>query len=257
MKGPALSTITLSLLALALFLVGCGSHGSAQPLGNPAHVALAWQGGQSAGTAILTPFYATRVVTYLGADPIPYSGAKTPVQLRKGDCAGPVVAPLSDNAPVPSGTQPPLVRQDAAGGVDVATAPSGDLWVTVLSSTGANAAILACGHPISEKRQFFDLLSVTPGANGLLLGHTLGTALTDPIVASRLDVDLAQPAAGPLSWAVRTGGCTGGSVASGQFPPGTTHGAIIFHAPDTSAWWLSVTSGEGTSAKTACGKVGS
>jgi len=256
MKGSALSSIMLSLLALALFLVGCGSHGSAEALGNPAHVALAWQGGRSAGTATLTPFYATRVVAYLGADPISFASPKTPVQLRKGDCAGPVVAPLSDNAPVPSGTQPPLVRQDATGGVDVATAPSGDLWVTVLSSTGGNAAILACGHPISEKRQFFDLLSVTPSANGLLLGHTLGTALTEPIVASRLDVELAQPAAGPLTWAMHTGSCTGGSVAGGQFPTGTTHGAIIFHAPDTSAWWLSVTSGDGANAKTACGRVG-
>lgn len=257
MKGLARSSITLSLLVLVLVLVGCGSHGSAQPLGNAAHVALAWSGGQPAGTATLTPVYATRIVTYLGADPIPFSGGKTPVQLRKGDCAGPVLVALTDNAPVPSGTQPPLVRPDAAGGVDVATAPSGDLWVTLLASSGSNATILACGHPLSEKRQFFDLLNVTPSANGLLLGHTLGTALTEPIIASRLDVDLRQPAGGPLSWVVRSGGCTGESVASGQFPTGTTHGAIVFHAPDTSAWWLSVSSGEGANAKTACGKVGS
>jgi hypothetical protein len=255
MKRLARSSITLGLLVVVLVLVGCGSHGSAQPLGNPAHVTLAWLGGQPAGTATVTPVYATHVVTYLGADPIPYNGAKTPVQLRKGDCNGPVLAALTDNAPVPSGTQPPLVRQDAVGGVDVATAPSAELWVTLLSTSETNATILACGHPLSEKRQFFDLLNVTPSANGLLLGHPLGTALTEPIIASRLDVDLAQPTAGPLAWAVRSGGCTGGSVAGGQFPSGATHGAIVFHVPDTSAWWLSVTSGEGANAKTACGKV--
>jgi hypothetical protein len=259
------ASFALGLLACALLaFVGCGSHGSAAALGDAAHVALTWNGGGDAGSATLTPFYATHIVTYLGADEIPYDGAKTPLQLRQGDCAGKVVAALTANAYVPSGTQPPLMRQDAAGGVDVAIAPSGDLWVTMLSGAGADATILACGHPLSEKRQYFDLLTVTTSPSGLLLGHTLGTALlghtlgtalTEPIVASRLDVSLAPSGGGPLSWAVRSGSCTGATVAGGTLESDAKQGAVVFRAPDTSAWWLSVTGGGGPGAKTACGKV--
>lgn len=249
----------LSLLACVLclpLLVACGSHGSAEALGAPAHVSLAWSGGQSAGSATLTPFYATHVVTYLGAVEVPYQGAKQPVQLRHGDCAGPVMAALTADAPVPSGTQSPLVQPDRSGGVDVATDPSGDLWITVLDSTQANATLFACGHPLSGNKQYFDLLSVIPSHEGLLLGHTLGTALTEPIIASRVDLSLSQSSAGPLAWAVHSGSCSGQTVASGQFPSGTSRGGIAFEAPDTSSWWLSVTSGDGSSAKTACGKIG-
>ncbi len=245
----------LLVLACVPLFAACGSHGSAGALGAPAHVALAWQDGQSAGSATLTPFYAMHVVAYLGANPISYQDAKQPAQLRKGDCNGAVLAALTADAPIPSGTQPLVTQPDAAGGVNVAVAPSGDLWVTVLDAASASASIFACGHPISGNKQFFDLLSVTPSPTGLLLGHTLGTALTEPIVASHLDVDLAQAPSGSLAWALRSGSCTGGTVASGQFPTGATRGAIIFHAPDTAAWRLTVTSGAG--AKTACGKVGS
>jgi hypothetical protein len=248
--------VSLAALAAALLLAACGSHGSAEALGSPAQVALTWTGGQSAGSATITPFYSTHVVAYLGADPVPYQGAKQPVQLRHGDCGGTVVAALTADAPLPGGTQPPLVEPDSAGGVDVATAPSGDLWVTVLDSTQANAALFACGHPLSGNKQYFDLFSVTPSQQGLLLGHTLGTALTEPIIASRLDLSLAQATSGPLAWAAHTGSCSGETVASGQFAAGTTRGAILFHAPDTNSWWLAVASGDGASAKTACGRVG-
>lgn len=252
----------LAVVASVVALAACGSHGSAAPLEQPAHVALAWQSGSpsaasAAGTAMLTPFHAAHLVVYLGANEIAYKDPKTPLQLRNGDCAGPVLAPLTENAPVPSGTQPPLVWPDGAGGVDVGVSPSDQLWVTLLGSAGANPTIMACGHPLSGNKQYFDLLSVTYNADHLLLGHTLATALSEPIPASRVDVSLAQPASGTVTWAVHTGSCAGGMVASGQFPSGATRGGILFAEPDTSTWWLSVTSGEGSGAKTACGKVGS
>ncbi len=222
---------------------------------------LSWQtngaagSASPAGSATLTPFYATHIVVYKGADEIPYKNPATPLQLRNGDCRGPVIAPLTDNAPVPAGTQPPLVWPDGAGGVDVAVTPSDQLWLALLSTPGANPDILACGHPLSGDKQYFDLLSVTEQNGQLFLGHTLATALSEPIIASHVDVKLAHAVSGPVTWAVHAGSCSGSSVASGQFAANATSGGILFEEPNTSQWWLSVTTGSGSSAKTACGKV--
>lgn len=261
-----LAVYALATLGVVLMLAACGSHGSAPQLGQSAHVALTWTSPPTpspagrgatgaAGSATLTPFYATHFVVYKGANEIAYKNPATPLQLRNGDCGGTVIAPLTDNAPVPSGAQPPLVWPDGSGGVDVAATPSDQLWLTLLASPGANPTILACGHPLSGDRQYFDLLSVTFDQGRLLLGHTLATALSEPIIASHVDVKLAQAATGPVTWAVRTGSCTGDTVASGQFAANATTGGTLFEAPSTSDWWLSVTMGGGSSARAACGKV--
>jgi hypothetical protein len=231
-------------------LAACGSHGAAPTLGQPAHVSLTVAtSGQSAGTATLTPFYATHIVAYMGGVRVPYAAAKSPVQLRRGRCDGPVLAPLTDNAPGPDGGQAPLmVQPEAAGGVDVGIAPSADLWVVALDHAGQGASIVACGHPLSDHKQYFDLYQASVGSNGI----GLGTALTEPIVASRVDVSLAQAASASVTWSVRSGTCSGGAVASGQFATGAARSAVIFAPPDTHQWWLTVSPSGGA---TACGKV--
>lgn len=253
-------TLLLTTVSTLMALSACGTHGVAPQLTQAAHVALSWQVGGasssgSAGSATLTPFYATHIVVYKGADAIPYKHPATPLQLRNGDCSGPVLAPLTDNAPVPAGTRPPLVWPDGAGGVDVAEAPSGQLWLALLGSPGANPVVLACGHPLSGNKQYFDLLSVTEQNGQLFLGHTLATALSEPIIASHVDVKLAQAGTGSVMWTVHSGSCTGSTVASGQFPANATSDGTLFEQPNTSQWWLSVTTGSGANAKTACGKV--
>lgn len=265
-RPAARGVYALATMVVLLALAACGSHGSAPQLGQSAHVALAWTSHpgssptgsgtrDSAGSATLTPFYATHFVVYKGASGIPYKSPATPLQLRDGDCGGPVIAPLTDNAPDLSGKQPPLVWPDGSGGVDVAITPSDQLWLTLLASAGANPTVLACGHPLSGDKQYFDLLSVTYDQGRLLLGHTLATALSEPIIASHVDVKLAQSASGPVAWAVHTGSCAGNTVASGQFTSNATTGGTLFEAPNMSDWWLSVTTGSGSSAHTACGKV--
>jgi hypothetical protein len=237
-------------VVVAALLVACGTHGTAPALGQPAHVGLNMaNSGQSFGTATLTPFYATHLVAYMGGQRVPYSGAQTPVQLRQDRCNGPVLASLTDNAPGPDGGQAPLlVQPDAVGGVDVNIAPSATLWVSALDHPGDGASIVACGHPLSGQKQYFDLYQASVGDNGI----GLGDALSDPIIASRVDVALAHSASGAVAWSVRDGGCAGGMVASGQFSGGATHGGIVFAAPDTQHWWLTVSpAGE----PAACGKV--
>jgi hypothetical protein len=251
---PARVALVGSLVALVL--AACGSHGTAPALASAAHVKLVAQGsGQAAGTGTLTPEYATHVITYLGSQPQPYSGAKYPVQVRTGACDGAVAAALTDNAPGPTSGQAPAAHADPAGGTDVAMQVNDGYWVTLLTpgvQGGASASLYACGTPLSGLRQYFDLQRVGPGTNGLVVG----SAMIDPIIASRLDVDLSQTPSSAVHWSIHSDRCTGSQVASGQFPSGATHGAVIFHAPDTQHWWLAVMSGDGSSATTACGKVG-
>jgi hypothetical protein len=238
----------LFLLALAALLAACGSHGTAPSLGAPAHVSLSAQ-GKDIGTATLTPFHATRVVAYLNGQQIPYTGAKTPVQLRKERCDGPVLAALTENAPGPTDGQGPLVRPDPAGGANVALAASDSTWVAVLDHAGdTSAPIIACGQPLSDRRQNFNLVEVANSRN-----YPLGFAQIDPIVGSRVDVSLERPPVGEVAWAIRAGGCAGSEVARGRFSSGATRGGIVFAAPDTSQWWLRVAGGDG--GLDACGKV--
>jgi hypothetical protein len=110
--------------------------------------------------------------------------------------------------------------------------PSDQLWLALLSTPGANPDILACGHPLSGDKQYFDLLSVTEQNGQLFLGHTLATALSEPIIASHVDVKLAPSTSGPVTWTVHSGSCTGSTVASGQFAANATSDGTLAQRHD-------------------------
>src|SRR5258708_40374356 len=92
MRRTLLTCITVLVCALAV--ASCGTQGYAPPLGKPAHVALG-----SAGSAILTPMHALRVVAYYKGKQLPATGTATPAELHRDSCSGPFVAALTDGAP--------------------------------------------------------------------------------------------------------------------------------------------------------------
>jgi hypothetical protein len=130
--------------------------------------------------------------------------------------------------------------------VTVALAPSEDLWVSVLDHLGDDAHILACGHPLSDRKQYFDLYDARKGINGI----ALGAALIEAVPLTRLELNLNSAANGLVAWTVRSGSCTGSEVASGSLANGAKSD-MIFDALDTSAWWVTATA----NGATACGKV--
>jgi hypothetical protein len=138
--------------------------------------------------------------------------------------------------------------------MDVSVAPSGNLYVVVLRSTGdpsAAGAILACGAPLSGRRQYFDLYPPQTGNAGI----GLGTALMSPIVATRLDFTLGSgEAAPPTQWEVHTGSCTGAALASGQIKSSAASGpsGIIYQPLSAHPWWVTLSLRDG---RTLCGKV--
>jgi hypothetical protein len=201
---------------------------------------------QAVGVAHLTPVYGSHIAPNFKGQAIPWANAQNPVQLRKGACNGDVLAALTEGAPGPTTGQTPLVKPNPAGGVTVALAPSADLWVSVLDHTGDDAHILACGHPLSDRKQFFDLYEATKGVNGI----ALGAALIEAVPLTRLDLNLISAASGPVTWTVRSGGCNGNEVASGSLANGA-QSDMIFTALDTSDWWVTVNANSATS----CGKV--
>jgi hypothetical protein len=233
----------------ALFAVAaCGSQGWPDALGKPASATLTPPSStQAVGVAQLTPVYGSHIVPNFQGQAIPYANAQNPVQLRKGACNGEALAALTEGAPGPdSGQTPPEVKPSSAGGVTVALAPSADLWVSVLDHTGDDAHILACGHPLSDRKQYFDLYDARKGVNGI----ALGAALIEAVPLTRLDLDMASTANGPVEWAVRSGSCAGSQVASGSLANGAKSD-MIFDALDTSTWWVTVNANGATS----CGKV--
>ncbi len=246
----------LGALVAAVALAGCGSHGKAAPLGVAGHVTLpVGQGGNStAGSATFTPFYATHVVPYYEGHPVLPSNSRNPVLLVQGNCGGSFVAALTDGVPTPT-TQPNphiATAPDPNGGTDVAVAPSADLYVEVLDHPNdPTAGIIACGHPLSGLRQFFDLFPPGEGSNGV--GR--GTALMEPITATRLSIKLPPGGYSATSaWAIHAGSCTGAEMASGSIPSGvSTVEGIVFHPLDTRNWWLSLSGGVNTSP--ICGQV--
>jgi hypothetical protein len=233
-------------LMVALFAIAaCGSQGRPDALGQPASATLTPPSStQAVGVARLTPVYGAHIAPNFQGQAVPYANAQNPVQLRKGACNGEVLAALTEGAPGPvDGGRPPQVKPNAAGGVTVALAPSADLWVSVLDHTGDDGHILACGHPLSDRKQFFDLYDARKGVNGI----ALGSALIEAVPLTRLDLEMTATANGPVAWTVRSGSCTGGEVASGSLAKSGT----IFAMLDASAWWVTVNANSGSS----CGKV--
>jgi hypothetical protein len=237
-----------ALMVMLFAVAACGSQGQPSALGQPASATLTPPSStQAVGVAHLTPVYGSHIAPNFQGQAIPYANAQNPVQLRKGACNGEVLAALTEGAPGPvNGATPPRVKPNSAGGVTVALAPSADLWVSVLDHTGDDAHILACGHPLSDRKQYFDLYDARKGINGI----AFGAAFIEAVPLTRLDVDMATATSSPVAWAVRSGSCTGNEVASGSLANGAKSDTI-FAALDTSAWWVTVNANGATS----CGKV--
>ena len=243
----------LLLAALAaMTLTACGSQGRPPALGNSVQVTLrASVDSAPVGQATLTPAYGAHVVVYMHGALLPYDNPPTPVQLRQGGCYGPVVAPLTANAP--TGGSQVLVRPDDKLGANVAHAVDEKWYVVVLASAAPDAKVVACGHPLSDRRQYFDLYEPTKVDQGV----GLGIALFEGIVITQVHVSLATPAAQqPAQWSIHSGGCQGSTLASGVIAPGAATGGGTAFAPlDTQSWWLSVVL-NGTAAGATCMKAG-
>jgi hypothetical protein len=244
--------VTLAPLLALLALAACGSQGYAPALGKSATVALAGaSGGQSLGSATFTPFYAAHIATYYKGKQVPYVGAQTPVELRDGDCAGKALAALTQATAAPIASNL-VVARDPKDGVDVSTATSANLSVVVRQQANdANAPLLACGNPLSGRKQFFNLY--TPG--GSSNGFSLGIVLMEPILATHVNVGLASPAAATETWEVRAGSCSGATLAQGQIAAGAKDASgVIFSALDASHWRLTLSNATGS--QTLCKQVG-
>ena len=240
---PACAALGISLLLLLVALAGCGTQGYAASLGKPAHVAFTDPHNTPLGSVTFTPFYALHAVTYYHGVVVRYTNTQTPVELRRGACNGPVITSLTQatSQPLPASAQGVAVQPDSTGhGVNVALEASTDLWVTVRAqANNPNAAILACGNPLTGRQQYFDLYPSSVGGNGT----ALGMALLAPLIATRVQVTLAHPASAPTTWAVRSGGCTGAILDSGQIVAGAiTGGNVLFQTLDTSHWRVTLTS---------------
>lgn len=229
--------VVVALVAL-VGLAACGTQGYAASLGRPATVALGSASAQQpGGSAVFTPFYATHVVVYYKGTKVPYQGAATPVELRRGTCTGTLIAPLTAATVAPGGQS--AVASDPSGGADVAVADSDSLFVVVRArANDPGAAYLACGQPLSGRRQFFDLHVPGEGSNG----YTLGIALMEPIVATRVKVALARPATSALIWAVRSGSCVASPLAQGHIVAGATQAqGVVFSSLNAGQWRLTLT----------------
>src|SRR5262249_34703598 len=136
----------------------------------------------------------------------------------------------------------PVTRPDPAGGMDLALDTSADLYVVVLARRDdATAPVVACGHPLSGRRQYFDLYPPESGSNGI----GLGTALMEPPLATRADPNLTTSSPSrraAYGWEVHEGGCAGPLVARGTIGMSAPEGErTLFSALDTAHWWAVVT----------------
>ncbi|HLJ80751.1 MAG TPA: hypothetical protein VKT52_04625 [Ktedonobacterales bacterium] len=244
--------LLIGALVSLLVLTGCGTHGLAAPLTKPAHASLVASGAsQPSGTATLEPFTGVHIVPNYRGQVIPLTGAQHPAQLREGSCVGPFIAALSDGnviTPANNGgtTTPPAATQpDPHGGMDVDVAPSASLYVVVIDHPNdPNAAIVACGNPLSSSRQYFDLYPPAEGSNGI--GR--GTALMEPLDSTHVTVTLNSAATAPATWAVHTGSCDGATLVTGTIPADKSAGSgVIFQSLQAGAWWVSVASTGGPS----------
>jgi hypothetical protein len=244
--------LALAPLVALLALAACGTHGNAPPLARGATVALVGAaGGQSLGSASFTSVYAAHIVTYYKGKLIPFKGAQMPVELRDGSCTGKTLAALTEatSAPIPGGL---AVAPDAQSGVDVAVTTSANLFVVVRQQANdASAPLLACGDPLSGQKQYFNLFTPAEGSNG----YSLGMALMEPILATRVNVTLASPTAGATTWAVRAGSCSTAPLTQGQIAAGAKDASgEIFSALDAAHWRLTLADTGG--AQTLCQPVG-
>src|SRR6185437_3169358 len=150
--APLLLMVALAMIALS----ACGTQGSPPALGKPVQVTLSASGAATTlGQATLTPAYGAHVVVYMHGALVPYVSPQTPAQLREGSCYGKVVAPLTSNAP--TGGSALEVQGGSDKGANVALPVDANWYVVVLESAAPNAAITACGHPLNNMRQYFDL----------------------------------------------------------------------------------------------------
>jgi hypothetical protein len=115
----------------------------------------------------------------------------------------------------------------------------------------ASAPLLACGDPLSGQKQYFNLFTPAEGSNG----YSLGMALMEPILATRVSVALASPTASATTWAVRAGSCSIAPLTQGQIAAGAnTASGEIFSTLDAAHWRLTLSDGSG--AQTLCQPVG-
>jgi hypothetical protein len=246
-------------LLLMLTLAACGSQGYAPALGKPAVAALSGGGTTAVSyTARLTPINALRVVVSYRGQTLPVSGAQTPAQLRRGSCFGAFVAPLTDGNPARPVEAPGVhdatvaSAPDPTGGMDVDVAADASLFVLVLARPNdPNAPVVACGQPLSGRRQYFDLYP--PTNNSIATGN----ALFDPISAAQITITPAPgtpSALAPVSWMVHTGDCNGvpvggGTIASGARPP---YSGLVYATLAPGQWWLALALSDGS---TLCGQI--
>lgn len=245
---PLLLLVTLATMTLA----ACGSQGRPPALGKSVAITLRASGNAATfGQATLTPAYGAHVVVYIHGALVPYQAPQTPAQLRQGGCYGPVVAPLTANAP--TGGSQILVQPDSKLGANVAHAVDSTWYVVVLESAAPNAPVIACGHPLSDRRQYFDLYQPDKVDQGI----GLGIALFEGIVITQVHVALDAPATQqPAQWSIHSGGCQGSTLATGAIAAGTASGSGTAFAPlDTQSWWLSVAL-SGAAGQVTCVKAG-
>lgn len=250
----------VAALGLALALAACGSHGNAQPLGTAAAATLtSTSAGAATYTARITPFNALHVVVSYKGHQLPTTGAQTPAQLRRDNCFGAYVAPLTDGNPATPAEAPGEhdetvpTAPDPNGGMDVAVAPDATLFVDIMARPNdPSAPVVACGEPLSGLRQFFDLYP--PTNNSIAIGN----ALFDPISAVRVAISPASGvsagAATPVSWTIHNGGCDGMPVGGDTIPKDAhaPYGGTVYSALAPGQWWVTLALADGT---TLCGQT--
>lgn len=251
MRWSRFVAATLGLLTVVFALAACGYQGNAPTLANTNAIGVTIQGGGAAhpgGSAIFAPAYAGHYIVYLQGKEVPYHDPATPVELRQGSCTGPVVGAVTDNAPAMA--QAPALQASPDKGANVAIAPSADIYTVVLAQAGnPKAAAFACGNPLSNQRQYFELWPA--GANETV---GIGTVLSESIVSTKVSITLDTPATAkaPISWSVRSGSCTGETLASGSVAAGSTSATgLVFQPLAGGKWWLTLapTGQQGSCAK--------
>lgn len=243
--------VALLLAVLVVILAGCGAKGQAPALAAPVQVTLNASGDSTAlGHATLTPAYGAHVVVYMHGKLLPYGDPQTPAQLRQGGCYGPVVAPLTANAP--TGGSQVAVQPDTQKGANVAHAVDPNWYVVVLESSAADAKPISCGHPLNDLRQYFDLYEPSKVDQGV----GLGIALFESITLTQVRIALAQATLQATQWSIHSGSCHGNTLASGPIAAGAAMASGVVFAPlDTHSWWLAITPG-GADAPASCVKAG-